>query len=151
MRLVSVNVAQPWLVQWKDDLVETGIFKQPVLGPVAVLLGAPYRDHGLVLTGLGRAGDAEPILRRAVDLEPRHQTPGHVRIARAEGALGACLVERGLWAEAEPLLLSALERLTEAREAGPYPPLAWHALVTLYTLTGRPADAARYQSPLPVK
>jgi serine/threonine-protein kinase len=115
------------------------------------LLGAPYRDHGLVLTGLGRAGDAEPILRRAVDIERRHQTPGHVRIARAEGALGACLVERGLWTEAEPLLLSALEGLTGAREAGPYPPLTRNALVKLYMLTGRPADAARYRSPLTAK
>lgn len=37
MRLVSVNVAQPRLVEWKDRLVETGIFKQPVAGTVRVL------------------------------------------------------------------------------------------------------------------
>jgi MOSC domain-containing protein YiiM len=36
MRLISVNVAQPRLVEWKDGLVETGIFKQPVAGTVRV-------------------------------------------------------------------------------------------------------------------
>jgi MOSC domain-containing protein YiiM len=36
MRLVSVNVAQPRVVEWKGDLVETGIFKQPVAGRVRV-------------------------------------------------------------------------------------------------------------------
>jgi MOSC domain-containing protein YiiM len=37
MRLVSINVAQPRLVEWKDRLVGTGIFKQPVAGTVRVL------------------------------------------------------------------------------------------------------------------
>ncbi|HET7039113.1 MAG TPA: MOSC domain-containing protein [Gemmatimonadales bacterium] len=36
MRVVSVNVAQPRLVEWKGDLVETGIFKRPVAGPIRV-------------------------------------------------------------------------------------------------------------------
>jgi hypothetical protein len=82
-----------------------------------------------------------------VEIERRHHPPGHVRIARAEAALGACLVERGLFAEAEPLLLSALRTLTEAGEPGPYPPFTRNALVKLYTLAGRPADAARYRAP----
>jgi serine/threonine-protein kinase len=119
--------------------------------PADALLGVPYRDHGIVLTRLGRAAEAEPILRRAVEIERRHRPAGHVRIARAEGALGACLVERGLLAEAEPLLLAALRSLTEAGEAGPFPDLTRNALVKLYTLTGRPADAARYRSPSPAK
>ncbi|MDH3495561.1 MAG: MOSC domain-containing protein [Gemmatimonadota bacterium] len=36
MRLVSVNVGQPRLVEWKGEAVQTGIFKAPVAGPVAV-------------------------------------------------------------------------------------------------------------------
>jgi len=117
--------------------------------PTDMWLGIPFRDHGIVLTWLGRATDAEPLLRRAVEIERRHHSPGHVRIARAEAALGACLVERGLFAEAEPLLLSALRILTEVGEPGPYPPFTRNALVKLYTLSGRPADAARYRAPSP--
>lgn len=36
MRLVSVNVGQPRTVAGKDGVVETGIFKDPVAGPVRV-------------------------------------------------------------------------------------------------------------------
>jgi MOSC domain-containing protein YiiM len=36
MRLISVNVAQPRLVEWNGEPVETGIFKRPVTGSVAV-------------------------------------------------------------------------------------------------------------------
>jgi MOSC domain-containing protein YiiM len=34
MRLMSLNVARPRLAVYKDQTVSTGIFKQPVLGPV---------------------------------------------------------------------------------------------------------------------
>jgi MOSC domain-containing protein YiiM len=36
MRLVSVNVGRPRLVLWKGSQVSTGIFKEPVEGPVEV-------------------------------------------------------------------------------------------------------------------
>ena len=36
MRLISVNVAQPRLVEWNGEQLETGIFKEPVAGPVRV-------------------------------------------------------------------------------------------------------------------
>jgi MOSC domain-containing protein YiiM len=47
MNVVSVNVGQPREVLWKDKAVQTGIFKAPVVGPVAVLT-----DH---LAGDGQA------------------------------------------------------------------------------------------------
>ncbi len=34
MRLISVNVARPRLATWRTQTVSTGIFKQPVAGPV---------------------------------------------------------------------------------------------------------------------
>ena len=36
MRIVSVNVGRPRLVLWKGTQVSTGIFKDPVEGPVEV-------------------------------------------------------------------------------------------------------------------
>jgi MOSC domain-containing protein YiiM len=36
MRVVSINVGLPRAVEWKGETVETGIFKDPVSGPVVV-------------------------------------------------------------------------------------------------------------------
>lgn len=36
LRVISVNVGRPRVVEWQGDAVETGIFKEPVTGPVAV-------------------------------------------------------------------------------------------------------------------
>jgi MOSC domain-containing protein YiiM len=36
MKVISINVGTPRAVQWKGKVVETGIFKAPVAGPVAV-------------------------------------------------------------------------------------------------------------------
>jgi len=36
MRLVSVNVGLPRLVEWRGEMVSTAIFKSPVAGPVVV-------------------------------------------------------------------------------------------------------------------
>ncbi|MBS1810739.1 MAG: MOSC domain-containing protein [Acidobacteria bacterium] len=41
MKLISVNVAQPREICWKDRVVSTGIFKEPIAGRVAV------RKHNL--------------------------------------------------------------------------------------------------------
>jgi MOSC domain-containing protein YiiM len=53
MNVVSVNVGQPREVQWKGKTVQTGIFKAPIAGPVAVLADqlagdgqADLRVHG---------------------------------------------------------------------------------------------------------
>jgi MOSC domain-containing protein YiiM len=49
MRVVSVNVGLPREVEWRNEAVETGIFKSPVSGPVAV-------------TSLNLAGDRQADL-----------------------------------------------------------------------------------------
>jgi MOSC domain-containing protein YiiM len=53
MRLLSVNVGRPRLVEWRGETIATGIFKQAVAGPIAVtrtnLAGdgqADLRVHG---------------------------------------------------------------------------------------------------------
>lgn len=114
--------------------------------PTDARLGAHLVQYGMVLTKLGRHRDAEPLLRRALDTERGARASGDRRIARAQAALGACLVEQHRFVEAEPLLLAAHHTL--AGERGVREPLhrvAADALVKLYTLSGRPADAARYR------
>ena len=52
MRLVSINVGQPRLVEWNGKTIETGIFKDPVTGPVRVartnLAGDGQADTGRI-------------------------------------------------------------------------------------------------------
>ena len=46
MQVVSVNVGMPRQLTWKGKTLTTGIFKEPVAGPVAV------RKHNLGREGL---------------------------------------------------------------------------------------------------
>ena len=56
MRVVSVNVGLPREVAWRGELVSTGIFKEPVEGPVRV--------HGVNLDG---DGQADPTVHGGTD------------------------------------------------------------------------------------
>ena len=58
MRLVSVNVGQPRPVQWNEKTVETGIFKDPVTGPVRVARTTLVGDRQADLTVHGGADKA---------------------------------------------------------------------------------------------
>ncbi|MDH4046475.1 MAG: MOSC domain-containing protein [Gemmatimonadota bacterium] len=63
MRLISVNVSLPRLVQWKGETVETGIFKEPRDGPVGVALSNLEGDRQADLTvhgGVDKAVYAYP-------------------------------------------------------------------------------------------
>src|SRR5437764_9789023 len=53
MKVVSVNVGLPRQIVWKGRTVETGIYKQPVDGPVAVGEQNPAGDRQADLTGHG--------------------------------------------------------------------------------------------------
>jgi MOSC domain-containing protein YiiM len=93
MRLVSVNVGAPRAVAWRDDVVETGIFKAPVAGPVRLgrlnLDGdrqADLRVHG----GIDKAVYAYPS---------EHYGFWQTELARSDlswGAFGENLTVEGL-------------------------------------------------------
>jgi serine/threonine-protein kinase len=104
----------------------------------------PLVNQGLIRLFSNRAAEAEPPLRRALSVASA-DPQGEIRITLARAALGACLVQRGMLAEAEPLLLAAHQALTRWGWGGPYPRLAANSLAQLYTRSGRPAEAARYQ------
>jgi MOSC domain-containing protein YiiM len=58
MRLVSINVGQPRLVEWNGKTIETGIFKDPVTGPVRVARTTLVGDRQADLTVHGGADKA---------------------------------------------------------------------------------------------
>lgn len=71
----------------------------------APVLGPPLVSHGLVLSRLGRPGDAEEALRRGLEIE--RATGDARRTARAEAALGIHLRRHGDPGEAAGLLRRA--------------------------------------------
>jgi serine/threonine-protein kinase len=72
------------------------------------------------LVTLGRAREAEPLLREALASRAAVLPAGHWQIAEAQSALGACLSALGRVDEAAPLLEGALPVL--ARRGGPADP-----------------------------
>jgi tetratricopeptide (TPR) repeat protein len=101
---------------------------------------------GLALLDLGRAREAEPILRESLALRRKSLPDGHWQISSSESALGACLTAEGRHAEAEALLLRAETALESSR--GPQHERTVEArrrLVALYEAWGRPDRAARWR------
>jgi hypothetical protein len=109
----------------------------PVLTTVILSLGG-------VLTGAGKATEAEPLLREGLQLRRKSLPERHPDVARAQSLLGACLTALGRYAEAEPLLLQACESLA----AGPQSRARRETLarlVQLYEAWKKPEQAARWK------
>ena len=74
-------------------------------------------------------------------MQPGHvastQSPEGVQHARAEVALGVCLLEQGRLGEAETLLVGAREALEAGGAGDPYLNLAENALAALSERQGR--------------
>jgi tetratricopeptide (TPR) repeat protein len=86
------------------------------------------------------------MLRRALEIvQASADTP---QIARAEAALGMCLLARGRLEEAEPMLRHADSTLTQIGVPDPFLEWTVDALVRLYTQQGKRAEAARYRGRL---
>ncbi|HEX8141097.1 MAG TPA: tetratricopeptide repeat protein [Pyrinomonadaceae bacterium] len=105
--------------------------------------------RGLALTHTGRAKEAEPLLRKALDQHTGND-PRHVDvIAASQGALGECLTAQARYSAAEPLLLESYENLkTSAGADDPGTKLALRRLVTLYENWKKPEKAAEYRGRL---
>ncbi len=72
---------------------------------------------GRAMLADGRANDAEPWLREALDYQRRHLPPDHWRTAESASTLGSALLAMGRYGESEMLLLSSHETL--AASLGP--------------------------------
>lgn len=133
--------------------VEEGA-KAMEIGPKAGLANSPDFSNllnylGLALTRTGRAKEAEPLLRQALDWH-RGRAPRKVAdIAVAEGALGECLSAQARYGEAEPLLLESYEALKNLQGTDdPEIKLALRRLVTLYENWKKPDRASEFRSRL---
>ncbi|MBI5768638.1 MAG: tetratricopeptide repeat protein [Verrucomicrobia bacterium] len=105
-----------------------------------------------ILLKLGKVEEAEALARTALAAREKNSLPGDEAIAFSQHNLGLVLVAQKRYAEAEPLLIAAGERMrlqsTRASlRAGQKKLLAEAAasLVELYQATGRPAKAEEWK------
>jgi tetratricopeptide (TPR) repeat protein len=104
---------------------------------------ASLENHAAALQRLNRTADAEPLIRRAVELSQRVYGPSHPSTLRALRDLTVIVTMQGRFAEAEPIA----KRLLDGRvqQFGPAHPAAIEAR-SIYARTlimQRKVDAAR--------
>src|SRR5690606_5540275 len=115
-------------------------------GTALPALGQTLAEFGEFLVVIRRFEEAEPVLRRAYDLEKAALPADHPRVLTAQGVLGVCLIQLRRFAEAEPILLDSYRTLSEAR--GPediYTRRNALYLAALYERWGKPELAAPYR------
>ena len=106
--------------------------------------GIAYTKHGLgwCWNELGRAEEAEPLLREVVDFT----SGGHEIIHQvARSTLGRSLAKQERYEEAEPLLLESYEWLAANDPAPVFVPIMLDRLIELYEDSGRDALAEEYR------
>jgi tetratricopeptide (TPR) repeat protein len=118
------------------------------LEAVHALRQAQLALRGEIELGRARPADAEPWLRRALEMQRLLLPEGGPLLAQAELQLGDCLRRLGRTDEAEPMLVAAHTGLASSLGASdPLAQRARQALVALYGATGRPDRAAELADP----
>jgi serine/threonine-protein kinase len=101
---------------------------------------------GEVRLAQDRAGDAEPLLRDAVEARRKALPEGDWQRAAAESSLGRCLVAQKRYEEAEPLLTMAYSVLTEKKASPDLARDAARALANLYAATNAGEKATEWEA-----
>ena len=107
---------------------------------------------GDVLVKRGDAKNAEPLLRKCLQIRRKTLREGHRQIASAESVLGACLTALARFDEAEPLVVESYERIKD--KVGEHHTWTLEALqyvIDLYDAWGKLATAAEYRAIMPDK
>jgi serine/threonine-protein kinase len=109
-------------------------------------------NHASVLVVQGRMQEAAELLEPIVANRTARLGAGHWQTASAAAWLGGAYTGLGRFAEAEPLLLGALDVIGQMRgDRDRYVLEIRAGLARLYAAWGRPADAARYAEGLPAR
>lgn len=109
-------------------------------------VGSTLIMRGQSLLRLDRVREAEAAFRDALAIREQGLPAGHWLIAATRSALGEALAVQRRYAEAEQLLLAALEVLRKERgEEQELTRLAKTRLVMLYERWGKLAEAAKYR------
>ena len=109
-------------------------------------VGICRKGIGWLYLEMGRSEEADEELRRALAILEESLPGDHWNIAETRSLLGASLVRRGRFEEAEPLLISGFELLAGQRGTGHKRTRgALERVVDLYESWGRDEKAAEYR------
>ncbi|UCG86509.1 MAG: tetratricopeptide repeat protein, partial [Gemmatimonadota bacterium] len=109
-------------------------------------IGNAYSSLGDLFMMLGDTAQAEPFVRRRVEIYAAALGPDHGWTAHAKAVLGSCLTSLRRYAEAERLLLEGYTALRAGSGLQDrYTQDAVVRLVTLYSVWGRDEEAGRYR------
>jgi tetratricopeptide (TPR) repeat protein len=104
---------------------------------------------GVSLCGRGSSAEGESHLRESLRLRLRNLPTHDVQIARSEMALAECLVKRGRFSDAEPLMLGGYARLrTTSGDSDEHTIDALERVVRLYETWDVPEVARRHRAEL---
>jgi len=110
-------------------------------------VGSAYGAKGAFYMLRDNPGEAEPYLRRALEIARETLTDDNARTVYARMQHGVCLRELGRFSEAEAQLLRAFDWLEENNGIeSPYTQPTVSHLVTLYEAWGRPGEADRFRA-----
>ena len=99
----------------------------------------------LAIMRQGRPVEAEPELRRCLELAKTNHLRGNALPETVSGALGECLLAQNRYAEAEPLLLADYDHLRRSpRDKMPRLTDPVRRLHDLYVAWNKPVEAARF-------
>jgi tetratricopeptide (TPR) repeat protein len=134
--------------------IEVLALQRRVLGPEHPRRLASMNDLALLYLNQGKDAQAEALLREALDSHEKTRTNTWVRY-NCQSLLGASLASQKKYAEAEPLLLSGYEGMTQ--RIGTIPAASRFGLeqagkqtVKLYQEWGKPQKAAEWREKLQV-
>jgi eukaryotic-like serine/threonine-protein kinase len=151
-RLADLRYKQDRYEEAKQAAQESiEMFKKALATPQdSILFTNPVLEMGMILNKEGRFQEAEVYLRQALAIRNRLSPKGSAAIAKAEGALGECLMTQKRYSEAEPLLVESYNSLTAGQEANsPRTIEAAQRLITLYDAAGNATEAQKYRALLP--
>ena len=103
----------------------------------------------MLLIDRGETEEAEPILRRCLEIRREALPEGHVLTAEANMLLGDILVRQEHYAEAEPLLVSACVTLDDSTAVATQRKREAHeSVIALYEAWGKSAEMAEWRTRL---
>jgi tetratricopeptide (TPR) repeat protein len=110
---------------------------------------ASIQTLGWLLVRKGHPSQAEPMLRKCIEIFRRLYLPDHLKwmLAQVNSALGECLTAQGQFEDAEPLLLESYREIHTAKgSAYVVTRMALERVIALYEAWGRPKEVARWRA-----
>jgi tetratricopeptide (TPR) repeat protein len=102
-----------------EELYRDAIAIRRAALPMSPELAKSLVSYSLLLLECARAGEAEPLLREALDIRASTLAADDVKIPHTQSILGECLTALGSFDEAEPLLWQSWQALRVHRDATP--------------------------------